>query len=154
MNEMDGYAQPGGAGSPQIDLGAMHLHCAVPTYLLTVTAAVSQQFYRWPIMLCSTAHRRSLTSVRPFFTCCAVHHLSRYSSRYLLDGPVHGARARHPPSHSRMSDAHPASRIERALAISGTCGTFPCVCMLLQNLRSVPRLTARSYMARARLIDI
>ena len=49
-----------------------------------------------------------------------------YSSRYLLAGPIYGAhaarargaRARHLPYHSRMSNAHPASRILSERVIS------------------------------------
>ena len=51
----------------------------------------------------------------------------------------------------RMSDVHSASRIhvQSKLVISGSCGTFPCVLMFLQNCTGVSRSIARSSSLRS-----
>ena len=50
--------------------------------------------------------------------------------------------------YSRMSNAHAASRIQSNRVIGGSCGTFPCVFMLLQILTGVLPSIARSCALR------
>ena len=110
-----------------------------------------------PVQLIS--QHRSQTKNPP---CSPPRILTIVLDNYELDGLMQGAfggRAAHVlgfpyffrnvcQHYSRMSDAQPASRIQSKLVSSGSCGTFPCVFMFLQNLTRVSRSIARSCALR------